>query len=1694
MMRFVCALAVGGMVFSALSAFAGEIHYGGHVIHTTATAPLSLARQRALADGKGWTPVLIRFGGPIEAAWIAALEKLGIRVHQYVSEYAYVASVRPHHLNALRSMPGVEWVGALEPAYKIPPSLQKRGDVGKTRVVVLSLDDEPLSYLKERGTAVSSTSLAVGSWRDTRATLSADDLARLAELPSVLLVESEPTYKLYGEREAQTAAGNYAPGANAPWGPGYAAWLASHGLQGAPGLVVQVQDDGLDQGIATNAPGTAHPDILGRIAGIFNATSDLNGGGVAGHGQINAGIIMGNASVGLRDGAGYLLGQGMAPLARVYATKVFRNSGVFDPGGRSFAHLAADAKMAGAYFSNNSWGADVMGSYNADAAAFDALTRDANPAVPGHQPMVYFFAAGNAGPNSKTIGSPASAKNVIAVGAAENSDADGVDGCNIGPSQADSLRDIASFSSRGPAADGRLGITVVAVGTHVQGPASTAFGYDGTGVCDKFWPAGQTWYARSSGTSHAAPIACGAGMIVHELFQVLAAAGQNVPSRPSPAMIKAVLANTAADMAGGNNGRGGLTGPIPSLDQGWGHVNLSTLMSMRNGLYVFDQRHVFTGTGQSWETTIVPIDVSKPLKITLAWTDAPALPGSIPALVNDLDLVVSGVNTYLGNVFAGGMSTTGGAPNRRDNLECVYIANPSGSYTIRVRAHHIAGDGVPGVGGVLDQDFALFVWNGTDQSSAGAIRIAPSRVGCSGVVEVTVSDTDLRGAGTQLAQVSAHSGDSETLLLHEIVAGTGVLKGTLTLSNGGESPNDGVLRVIHGDIVTASYHDLDSGAGQPAVVMASAEVDCVPSVIRNVYIVTEALDSVRVEFTTDKLAAGSVVVGGQCGQVEASATTPVDTRHSVTLTKLRRCQHYYLMVAARDEVGNVGRDDNNGQCHRFTTLDFVGSEELFEEELSWQHGAFVGSDWWAVRPDGHARSGSQVVSYEPGPEEITDAYLQTPIFRGGGELSFWHRYEFEHDYDGAVIELSLDGGTEWIDLGPYIISGAYTGVLRNDFGNPLGGRSAWTGTVGGALREVRVDLSSFPLPVMVRFRFGADVSVMSGGWWIDDVRFGKTINCMDNFGRVILDRDIYRCGEVLKVQVRDANAGASQVQVVLMTDWGDIEDLWLSGNPATGFFYGQIPIVLSAYSGAQQFNNGQLECEWADNVLVEYPDYDDGTGVVRFIYADAAIDCSVPRISNIVIDNVDGDRARVRFTTSEICTGKITFGPACSLRFGAADSLYKTQHSVWLHGLASCLRYYVAIEATDLAGNAWLADNGGQCYQFTTYNRTDVISENFESGAAGWMHGAVIGQNNWDIRNSPAAHSPPHVMSFVPGLPTVGDAALVSPPFPGGGRLRFWHWYSLELGYDGAVVEIQTVPDGPWLDLGSSITQGGYTDVISYAYNSPLAGRMAWTGGNWMTSLVEIDLSGYAGMVRVRFRIASDESVGSGGWELDDVSITTFEDCQLPVPTPRCVCAGTALPGDADGDGVLDNLEFHPRLGQPSDGTNRYLWDSDGDGLSDGEELARGTQPRRRDSDQDGVGDGLELMLLGSDPSLASSPRNPVDRDQDGLPAIVDPNDMQPDTDGDRYADGFEAVACGLPAVVQAAVKPALGDVNCSMGATNLDALMIQSAFLGISAHQDITGIGNSDVNRDGFISNLDALVVSGWFISPSLLLPYPMK
>lgn len=83
----------------------------------------------------------------------------------------------------------------------------------------------------------------------------------------------------------------------------------------------------------------------------------------------------------------------------------------------------------------------------------------------------------------------------------------------------------------------------------------------------------------------------------------------------------------------------------------------------------------------------------------------------------------------------------------------------------------------------------------------------------------------------------------------------------------------------------------------------------------------------------------------------------------------------------------------------------------------------------------------------------------------------------------------------------------------------------------------------------------------------------------------------------------------------------------------------------------------------------------------------------------------------------------------------------------------------------------------------------------------------------------------------------------------------------------------------------------------------------------------------------------------------------------------------------------------------------RYV-DTDGDGITDGNELFMKTDPKKVDTDGDGINDGAEWIILGTDPG------NP-DTDGDGLNDSQEMQDYHtnpknPDTDGDNRNDGLE--------------------------------------------------------------------------------------
>ncbi|HXV43927.1 MAG TPA: S8 family serine peptidase, partial [Anaerolineae bacterium] len=392
--------------------------------------------------------------------------------------------------------------------------------------------------------------------------------------------------------------------------------------------------------------------------------------------------VGGDATAGFADGSGFLYGLGIAPEVSIFAQNSLCGSNWPPIGG--WQEHSKRSVLGGAVGSNNSWttGEGTAHGYQASERTHDIMVRDGNFDTAGvAEPHMLVFSAGNSGPGAMTLTSPKDAKNLIVVANSLNQ--------RVG-----SIDNISNSSSRGPAVDGRWTPTIAAPGTQI---ASTR--NDLGGDCAVAIAGTSNLYAFCSGTSMAAPHVSGVLALVTQWWRTF-----NAGANPSPAIAKALVVNGAVDMG---------TADIPNTSEGWGRLNLTNIISSSVNVLYDDQIHTFDQTGQFLAKAIEVADPSRPLKITLAWTDAPGAVGANPALVNNLDLRVAAQNgtTYLGNVFNSGWSASNGSADTRNNLENVYIQNPSGRFIITIQATNLAADGVPYNGDTTDQDFALVCTN-----------------------------------------------------------------------------------------------------------------------------------------------------------------------------------------------------------------------------------------------------------------------------------------------------------------------------------------------------------------------------------------------------------------------------------------------------------------------------------------------------------------------------------------------------------------------------------------------------------------------------------------------------------------------------------------------------------------------------------------------------------------------------------------------------------------------------------------------------------------------------------------------------------------------------------------------------------------------------------------------------------------------
>jgi subtilisin family serine protease len=297
----------------------------------------------------------------------------------------------------------------------------------------------------------------------------------------------------------------------------------------------------------------------------------------------------------------------------------------------------------------------------------------------------------------------AAAKNIICIGASEGyrPPTENWGGASKGrwgswaPFNADYISDniegMAAFSSRGPAADGRIKPDLVAPGTDIisvwSRPAAQ-LGSSGWGEFSGPYREAnpRTKYCYMGGTSMATPLSAGAAALVREYF------AKGKPGwDASAALVKATLINGAHDMSPGQYGTGAYREMFnrPNGVEGWGRIDLA------RALFPNDPRTMFwidkplgLMTDQYHRLQYRVKNASEPLIVNIVWTDPPATPTAGRALVNDLNLRVTapdGTVTY-GNRPAGDPN-----PDQINNVEMVQINNPApGTYELRIEGRNVA--------------------------------------------------------------------------------------------------------------------------------------------------------------------------------------------------------------------------------------------------------------------------------------------------------------------------------------------------------------------------------------------------------------------------------------------------------------------------------------------------------------------------------------------------------------------------------------------------------------------------------------------------------------------------------------------------------------------------------------------------------------------------------------------------------------------------------------------------------------------------------------------------------------------------------------------------------------------------------------------------------------------------------------------
>jgi hypothetical protein len=390
--------------------------------------------------------VLVKWTAPPTARQVEALRKASLRVYTYLPYYSYLVRMPAGKRDAASlARIGASWAGPYQPLYKISPAIagmtagdaKREASQGDYRPVMIQVYPdadlgEVVRKLRDLGIQGIAGAKRNPFFSRVRLLLTPSEIAALREplagMRDVFWIDLEGRKVLLNDTTIWVGQSGLSGGMTTP--------IFSQGIFGE-GQTVGIIDTGIDadacyfrdtaRGLPPtnlcNGGTTVNTSQRKVIAVDFLASSECGGGigstewDTQNHGTHVAGTVAGDNFAHLLTHDG---GDGMAPGAKLVIQDAgFRTDNCGDLPGIGcpvvdLNPIFQQAYTQGARLHTNSWGdnenAAVQNNYS-------AASQDVDEFMWNHKDDLIFFAAGNAGPGTGSVGSPSTAKSAVSVGA-----------------------------------------------------------------------------------------------------------------------------------------------------------------------------------------------------------------------------------------------------------------------------------------------------------------------------------------------------------------------------------------------------------------------------------------------------------------------------------------------------------------------------------------------------------------------------------------------------------------------------------------------------------------------------------------------------------------------------------------------------------------------------------------------------------------------------------------------------------------------------------------------------------------------------------------------------------------------------------------------------------------------------------------------------------------------------------------------------------------------------------------------------------------------------------------------------------------------------------------------------------------------------------------------------------------------------